>query len=114
MVAWLMFAEFREKGAEPGAEDRILWATGPLAVHPLPLQQLFWDFKMPQDLIDGYGYHEVTEEHKRKIFAGNYCRKFGLDLDKTIAAIPDDQYQRMQQDNALAEPWSGIPYPAAS
>ena len=53
-------------GSEPNAENRILWATGTLAVHPLPLQQLFWDFQMPEDLMDCYGYHDVIGEIKGK------------------------------------------------
>jgi hypothetical protein len=101
-------------GSEPNAENRILWATGALAVHPLPLQQLFWDFQMPEDLMEGYGYKQITEAQKRNILAGNFARKHGLDLETTIKAIPDDEYLRMQQSDDLVAPWSGIPQPAAS
>jgi hypothetical protein len=101
-------------GSEPNAENRILWATGTLAVHPLPLQQLFWDFQMPEDLMEGYGYKQITEEQKRNILAGNFARKHGLDLNKAIEAIPDDEYKQRQQSGDLAAPWTGIPQPAAS
>jgi len=69
---------------------------------------------MPADLIEGYGYHEVTEEQKRNILAGNFARKHGLDLDSLIKAIPDDDYKRRQQAGDLAAPWSAIPQPVAS
>jgi hypothetical protein len=69
---------------------------------------------MPADLMEGYGYHEVTEEQKRNILAGNFSRKHGLDLNGMVKAIPDDDYKRRQQSGDLAAPWSGIPQLAAS
>jgi hypothetical protein len=99
-------------GGEPGAEDRIIWATGVMAVHPQPLLDLFLDFQMPEDLMEGYGYPEVTMDMKRKILAGNYARKIGRDLDSMIAAIPDDEYKDRQRSGNLAEPWSKVPMEA--
>jgi hypothetical protein len=99
-------------GGESGAEDRILWATGALAVHPQPLLELFWNYQIPQDLIDDYGYPELTREMKIKILGANYARKNGIDLDATVAAIPNDEVRQNQNAGRLAEPWSAMQTPA--
>ena len=31
----------------------------------------FWDFEIPQDLVEGYGYPQLTEQAKRKILGEN-------------------------------------------
>ncbi len=94
---------------EPGAEDRILWATGTILVHPQPLLDLFWKFKMPEDLMEGYGYPEMTREIKRKILGENWARMHGLDLKKLASEIPNDEARRTQLAGKLAEPWSKVP-----
>lgn len=37
--------------------------------------------KMPEELQEGYGYPEITEQTKRKIFGENYARALGIDLE---------------------------------
>jgi uncharacterized protein len=97
----------------PNAENRIMWASGLMAVHPQPLLELFWNYQMPEDLVNDYGYPELTEELKRKILAENYARKFGLELSDLMGAIADDEVRRRQQSGKLAEPWSEVPHEPA-
>lgn len=88
-----------------GAEDQILWATGAMALHPRPLIEKFWQFEMPEDLMEGYGYPPLTKAAKRKIFAENFARLHGLNLQNLAEAISGDERRRRQQAK-LAEPWS--------
>ena len=43
----------------------------------------FWDFEIPQDLSDGYGYPQLTEQAKRKILGENLLRLHGMDVEET-------------------------------
>ena len=88
-----------------GAENQILWGTGAMALHPRPLIEKFWQFDMPEDLMDGYGYPALTQAIKRKIFAGNFAHLHGLSLPDLVAAIPEDERNK-RQNKQLAEPWS--------
>ncbi len=88
-----------------GAEDRILWGTGAMALHPRPLIEKFWQFEMPEDLVEGYGYPALTREIKRKILADNFARLHGLRLEDLAAGIPEDD-RRKRQNEQLSEPWS--------
>jgi predicted TIM-barrel fold metal-dependent hydrolase len=108
-----ILGRFLQRGSgAANAEDRVLWGSGLMGLHPQPLLELFWDFEMPRDLVEEYGYPELTVELKRKILGENYARKFGLDLNQMIADIPDDDLRKQQLSGNLAEPWIGVP-PAA-
>ena len=72
----------------PGAGDRIIWATGAPLVHPQLALDAFWNFEMPEDMMEGYGYPPLTRELKRKILGENFARMVGLDLNEMFAAIP--------------------------
>jgi uncharacterized protein len=95
------------------AEDRVLWATGAVGIHPQPLLELFWKYQMPADLVNDYGYPELTDELKMKILAGNYARKYGTKSSDLLAAIPEDEALRRQRSNDLVEPWSAVPHEPA-
>lgn len=102
----LRFAHLVGSLLQAGAENQILWATGVMATHPRPLLEKFWQFEMPQDLQQGYGYPALTREIKQKILAGNFARLHKLDLAELAAAIPNDARRQRQQQGELAEPWS--------
>ncbi len=64
--------------------DKIIWGSDDPALH---LQMAcsvrgFRDFQMPQDLQEQYGYPEVSDEDKRKIFGGNLAGLLGIDASK--------------------------------
>jgi len=82
------------------AEDRLMWATGAMLYHPRPYLEAFRDFQMPADMVEGYGYPELTDELKAKILAGNQARLLGLDLDELKSELGTEERE-------LAEPWSG-------
>jgi predicted TIM-barrel fold metal-dependent hydrolase len=96
----LKFAEILARFLMAGAADRILWGTGCTALHPRPLIEAFWDFELPQALIEGYGLPPLTSGLKQAILGGNLARILGFDL----AAI--GERAALEGDHALAEPWS--------
>jgi predicted TIM-barrel fold metal-dependent hydrolase len=49
--------------------------------HPKWALDAFWNFAIPQDLVDGYGYPPLTEQAKRKILGENLARLHGMDVD---------------------------------
>jgi len=98
-----------EAGGFPaGAEDRLLWGTGFSAVHPRPLIELFWDFEMPADLVEGYRYPELTKEMKKKILGGNFARKMGTTVEELKNGLPDDEIAKVKA-AGLRPPWDKIP-----
>jgi hypothetical protein len=88
-----------------GGPDRILFATGCALGHPEPVLRRFMEFEMPEDLLNGYGYPEVTPEIKRKILGQNMARLHGLDIDQIKRRIQDDPWSRLRA-KGKAEAWS--------
>jgi uncharacterized protein len=43
----------------------------------------FWNFELPPDLVEGYGYPQLTEQAKRKILGENLLRLQGMDVKET-------------------------------
>ncbi len=99
------FAEFLGLFLQSGAGDRIIFASGCALVHPRPLIEKLLEFEMPRDLVEGFGYPELTPELKRGILGENYLRMHGLDADAFRASIADDEWSRLQE-AGLDEPWS--------
>ncbi|WP_420637710.1 amidohydrolase family protein [Candidatus Poriferisocius sp.] len=87
-----------------GAEDQIIWATGAMAAHPRPMVEALAAFVMPEHLVQGYGYPELTMERKAKILGENFARMHGFDLADRVNAI-DDQFTGLGK---LAAPWSAL------
>jgi predicted TIM-barrel fold metal-dependent hydrolase len=64
--------------------DRIVWGTDYAG---LPVQVKFAvkglrDFQFPKDMQEGYGYPELTDEDRRKIFGENLGKLLGIDTQK--------------------------------
>ena len=47
---------------------------------------------MPQDLIDGYDYPELTPEIKKDILGLNYARLHGIDPEARLAKLAEDDW----------------------
>ena len=47
----------------------------------------FMDFSIPQDLCDGSGYPQLTDQAKRKILGENLLRLHGMDVAETPARL---------------------------
>jgi hypothetical protein len=45
------------------------------------------DFQIPQDLCEGYGYPQLTDQAKRKILGENLLRLHGMDVAQTTARL---------------------------
>jgi predicted TIM-barrel fold metal-dependent hydrolase len=90
------------------ATDRVIWASGAVIRHPQPLLELFWNFKMPEDLMEGYGYPEITREMKRKMLGENWARMHGFDLKQMVASVKGDRFGERQSKEGLAEPWNKV------
>ena len=100
-----------------GGPDRIIWSTGPNAIHPQPLIETFWDeFQFPQHMLDN-GYPPLTDEIKRMILGENALRMMGKDPDdvRTKLTEIDDEVARLRDEQGEPpEPWASIKPTGAS
>lgn len=96
----LRFAEILGAFLRAGAHDRIIWGTGCTALHPQPLLEAFWDFQLPEWMLEGYGLAPLSPELKSRILGGNIMRILGL----TVTPRPKSE--------TLARPWSSSAVPA--
>jgi hypothetical protein len=65
-------------------------------------------YEIPEAMVAGYGYPQLTREIKAKILGANFARMHGIDLEAQVAALPDDELRRAQREG-MAEPWSRRP-----
>jgi predicted TIM-barrel fold metal-dependent hydrolase len=68
-------------------EDKIIYGSETPIWHPRWALEAFWNFQLPQDLVEGYGYPQLTEQAKRKILGENLLRLHGMDLASTRARL---------------------------
>jgi uncharacterized protein len=64
--------------------DKIIWGTDDPEMHMQMgcAVMALRDFQMPKDLQEQYGYPEITDEDKRKMFGGNLGKLLGIDTTK--------------------------------
>lgn len=77
------FAEILGKLLFWCGEDKIIYGSEAPVWQPQWALQKFWDFELPQDLIEGFGYPPLTEQAKRKILGENLLRLHGMDVEAT-------------------------------
>jgi predicted TIM-barrel fold metal-dependent hydrolase len=94
-----VFAHIIGKLLDGGGPTKILWGTGAIP-HPRPLIEAFAAFEMPAELMQQYGYPQLTPEYKRMIFGQNALSLHG------ITAPPP-----MPARHELRAPWTGVPTP---
>ena len=99
------FAEVLGKLLFWGGPDRIVTGSEVPLWHPQWALKAFWEFEMPQDLTDGYGYPQLTPEIKRKILGENLARLHGIDVEAKKKEIAGDDFSKRQA-AGLAAPWS--------
>jgi hypothetical protein len=76
-------------------------------VHPRPIFQAILDFQMPQDLVEGMGYPEVTDAMKRKFVGENFFRLHGKDVGEYMAKVEGDRWDvRRQEEGQGGEMWA--------
>jgi predicted TIM-barrel fold metal-dependent hydrolase len=66
-------------------EDKIIYGSEAPIFHPQWALKAFWEFEIPQDLQEGYGYPALTEQAKRKILGENLLRLHGMDRSRAGA-----------------------------
>jgi predicted TIM-barrel fold metal-dependent hydrolase len=74
------FAEWIGKLLFWCGEDKIIYGSETPIWHPRWALDALWNFQIPQDMVDGYGYPQLTEQAKRKILGENLIRLHGMDL----------------------------------
>jgi predicted TIM-barrel fold metal-dependent hydrolase len=69
--------------------DRIIWGsdTAGFAAQMIGSVEGFRRFQIPEDMRRDYGYPEITDEDRRKIFGGNLARLLGVDTSKRRAPV---------------------------
>lgn len=92
--------------------DRLIWATGCSLAHPRPTIDAFCRYEIPEDMLQDAGLFgplsQITDDHKRNIFANNYARIHGIDIAATRKAIAGDAFSLARQRDPSPEPWSTI------
>ena len=68
-------------------EDKIIYGSEAPIWQPQWALDAFWNFQLPQDLVEGYGYPQLTEQAKRKILGENLARLHGIDLEAKAAEL---------------------------
>lgn len=68
-------------------EDKIIYGSETPIWHPQWALRAFWEFEIPKDLMEGYGYPPLTDQAKRKILGENLLRLHGMDVKATKAAV---------------------------
>jgi predicted TIM-barrel fold metal-dependent hydrolase len=81
------FAEILGKLLFWCGEDKIIYGSETPIWQPQWALEAFWDFQLPQDLVEGYGYPQLTEQAKRKILGENLLRLHGMDVEETRARL---------------------------
>lgn len=89
-------------------EDQIVWGTDAI-VNGTPQWQInaMKAFQMPMQLRDEFGYPEITDEIKAKIFGLNSAGLYGVDVDEVRCTIPSDAISKAKAANnelAVLEP----------
>jgi uncharacterized protein len=82
-----MFAEVLGKLLFWCGEDKIIYGSEAPIFHPRWALEAFWNFELPQDLVEGYGYPQLTEQAKRKILGENLLRLHGMDAGEVRASL---------------------------
>ncbi len=82
-------------------EDNIVWGTDAI-FNGTPQWQInaMKAFQMPESLQDEFGYPEITDEIKAKIFGLNSAGLYGVDVEEARCTIPGDTISQVKADNA--------------
>jgi uncharacterized protein len=64
--------------------EKVLWGSeAPIWPSAQHLLDLSWEFQIPKDLRDGWGFPEITDEDRAKMFGGNMLRLLKMEDSAT-------------------------------
>jgi len=82
-------------------EDNIVWGTDSIFLGTPQWQiNAMKAFQMPEQLQEEFGYPELTDEIKAKIFGLNSAGLYGVDVDELRCTIVDDPISTVKAHNA--------------
>jgi predicted TIM-barrel fold metal-dependent hydrolase len=82
-----VFAQMLAKMLWWCGEDKIIYGGETPVFHPRWALEDFWDFEIPEDILEGTGYPQLTEQAKRKILGENLARLHGIDVEAKKAEL---------------------------
>jgi predicted TIM-barrel fold metal-dependent hydrolase len=68
-------------------EDKIVYGSEAPIFQPQWALEAFKNFQLPEDLVEGYGYPQLTDQAKRKILGENLLRLHGMDVEETKSRL---------------------------
>jgi predicted TIM-barrel fold metal-dependent hydrolase len=78
--------------------DRIIWGTDSIWWGSPQWQiDAFRKFRIPDEMIAGYGYKQITDEDKTKILGLNAARLYGINVEETMKKLSMDGISRMKK-----------------
>ena len=78
-------------------EDNLLWGTDCIWTgSPQPQIVAFRTFKMDQQFAQQYGYPDLTDALKRRVFGVNAARLYGVDMAEQRCKIEGDEVERLR------------------
>jgi len=71
--------------------DHIIWGTDSIW-YGTPQWQInaLKTFQMPEQMMEQFGYPQITDEIRAKIFGRNAARLYGVDIDEVRCTLPSD------------------------
>lgn len=75
-----------------GAAGKIVYSSGALHFHPQPIIESLAGLRFPDELLERYRIEQVTDADRAAILGGTYARMAGLDLDRLLTGIKDDEF----------------------
>lgn len=86
------FAEILGKLLFWCGEDKIVYGSETPIFHPQWALEAFSNFQIPQDLCEGYGCPQLTDQAKRKILGENLLRLHGFDVEEKKGKLARPQH----------------------
>ena len=83
--------------------DRIIYGTDFPIWHPHWQLDDFMAMAFPEDLRDEYKV-DLTPESKHKIVGGNIARLYGIDIERTLTQIEDDEFAQRRKAYLASQP----------
>ncbi len=78
-------------------EDKIIYGGETPIWHPRWALEALWNFEIPKDLQQGYGYPALTKQAKKMILGENLARLLGIDIEAKKKKLATDQFAKAQK-----------------